>query len=989
MRIPRRPLLAVSLLVALGCQPPPGSNARLGVRLPSTVQRELASTDQALCGALKVELTFDRTDDLAPPPLDRVVLLPKPNVTCTWVLGEEVQLPSGTYDLIVRFTTTGPVGSCGAPLLIGAYVRRGLSFPFAEGFEGLTDTDFYSLPGEEDELDETGLSFDPDGDERDNLAEVAQGADPCKASSIPMPALSASTRAITETGTVVFDLASVDADDVPHVIALHIAHAQGPNVGTREIVYRHYTDPRGGALVVPPLAGERWSVRAGPDTDDRRGAAALQLRFIADEPFIGPLTAWATVDDGQGSLLAETATVGINVQNVDDPTRLLFGDAGAEATTLTFEEQSLPASRHRFRFDDPDLGTDVGTWTPEIASGPAGLTMARDAGFWSLDWSPSNQDVLDTPPGGYQLDLRFRDGQGQPSGQATLALEITPLFNDAPQLVPPAVGELALPAGAFAEHRIHFAVLDPDQVDAPPRCEATVVPSGGTSCSDPFSTLRCETDGTRAQDRWPFVLILVPSAGYASCGGSPVFSVSLELTDVPPVGSTNGPGVTGTGASPLELRTANVVAAAVVSGGPGAIVGYTDPSPPLIHGASRKAIVQVVDPSDGSRAVTLIDLARPSPSFLHRFPRAELCSLDENRRAKQIAGADEVNARMLIVSRGFDGSSCATNGVNLVQLSPPSTTFRSSTEICGEPFNDRQGNPVVDAAGNFYVACHTTPGRVARIAPNGTLITRTFAGYDTSGSDKNLETAIVTDPNGVGWLVWPDSTGLTLIDLSTFDQATPASEHVALDAGWDTSTIDDSTVDPWRRAYLIAYNRRGQTAQLLRLRFTATGRTLDAPLELGDIGGNTANGYSYMRLVLRDSGAGSTDPGADLVVSPGSSGDPRPHIDLDAWSVTAVRPVVDYYLGGGSAGIFASPDRRFYVAPTTMNYEDGARGLYLYRFDPSAAREFIALPVPNGGADWAGRTEVSESGHLMVISEADGNGGISVLYFVEAEAGRD
>ncbi len=72
-----------------------------------------------------------------------------------------------------------------------------------------------------------------------------------------------------------------------------------------------------------------------------------------------------------------------------------------------------------------------------------------------------------------------------------------------------------------------------------------------------------------------------------------------------------------------------------------------------------------------------------------------------------------------------------------------------------------------------------------------------------------------------------------------------------------------------------------------------------------------------------------------------------------------------------------------------MNYETGAKGIYFYRFDPTVARQFVTLPVPNGGADWAGRTESSDIANLMVISEADGGGAISVIYFLEAEAGTD
>jgi hypothetical protein len=230
--------------------------------------------------------------------------------------------------------------------------------------------------------------------------------------------------------------------------------------------------------------------------------------------------------------------------------------------------------------------------------------------------------------------------------------------------------------------------------------------------------------------------------------------------------------------------------------------------------------------------------------------------------------------------------------------------------------------------------------------------------------------------------------GVLLVDLSTFDQATPATQHIMMDAAWATNTIDDASADPWRPEYIIAYNRSMLNAQLMRIRFT-TAPVLDAPLDLGNIGGNTSNGFSYMRIIYRNAGPGSVDPGPDIVVAGGSSNDGVPHVDVDTWAVTTVRPVTDYFLGSGSAGIFGSPDKRYYVAPTTMNHETGARGVYLYRFDPMVARQFVTLPVPNGGADWAGRSEYSDIGKMMVISEADGAGAISVIYFIEAEMGLD
>ena len=986
----RRALLILALSgAAAACTAPPESSRGLDLRLPARLSQGLASTDAALCDALEVFLTFDRTDDLASPPLDQVELLPKADVDCTWVLGAEAKLESGTYDLVVRFVTQDAPGSCAAPLKVGAFVRRGLSFPFPASFTGLADADFVSRPGEESRLGDPGLSFDPDNDGRDSLAELAQGSDPCRQSSVPVPTLTVSSATVTETSTVMITLRSIDADDVPHHYALAIAHANGPTVGTETIVLSGTTDGRGPQTLTPRGPGEQWSLRAEADTNALGGAVELTLHFVPDEPFIGALRLELVADDGQGNVLGRSEIRTITVQNVDDPTRLLFGDEGLEQSALRYTEQASPADAYRFRFDDPDLGADVGTWTPIIAAGPPGLSVARDGAFWVLRWSPSNADVIASSAQA-GLDLRFNDGSGAARGQSHIGLEISPLWNDPPSFEPPAVGDLALPAGPFLEHRVPFVVIDPDESPVAPTCNLSIAPAAGTTCTTPFSSARCEPTGLRAGDRWPFALILVPSPTYAAdCGRTPGFLASFTLTDVAPMGARNGPLMTGTGGTPLELRTASVVSAAIVSGGPGAVAGATDPSPPLIHGTTGRALVQVID-GGGTRVSTIIDLNGTSPSFIHRFPASELCSLNENLRAKDIYAADEVNGRIAVITRGFSGGSCSVNGLNVVTMNPPSTVFHSSAEICGQAFNDLQGSPVVDAAGNFYIPCNTTPGRVARIAPNGAVSFKTFALYDAPSSpDFNRRVGLVTDPGGVPWLIWPDVSGLLLVNLGTFDLPSPTTERIAQPSRWEFDDLDDVLVDPYRSSFLLAYNRRNTTAQLLRVRFDAGGRTLDQPIELGNIGGSTSNSFSYMRLALRDAGPGSVDPGTDLVVQPGSSSDPRPHIDLDAWAITVVRPVTDYFVGGGSAGLFASPDKRYYVIPSTMNFEDGSRGMYLYRYDPAIPREFITLPVPSGGADWAGRTEVSEKGNVLVISEQDGAGAISVVHFVEAAAGRD
>ena len=73
----KRRELTVIVALAAACSEQ-RSEEGLVVRSPGRLRQALTSMDQALCERLDVALTFDRTDDLAPPPLDRVPLIPKP-----------------------------------------------------------------------------------------------------------------------------------------------------------------------------------------------------------------------------------------------------------------------------------------------------------------------------------------------------------------------------------------------------------------------------------------------------------------------------------------------------------------------------------------------------------------------------------------------------------------------------------------------------------------------------------------------------------------------------------------------------------------------------------------------------------------------------------------------------------------------------------------------------------------------------------------------
>jgi hypothetical protein len=985
-------LTALSLaLCAWACGSEPRTSV-IELEMPRSVRQALTDNDAALCSMLAADVTFGQTNSLAPA-LDRVPLDAKQGQVCTWVLGRASLLHSGTYDLVVRFSTKGPVMSCTAPIVVGAFVKRGLDFPFKADFTGLTDQDFYYKPGQEGQLRDSTVDFNISHDMRSNLAKLAQGADPCKANSIPQPTLETMTSSVTETGTVALHVTSVDADDIAHVVSLHIKHHNGPNVGTETIIWRSYTDGRGGGLVTQQMGYEQWTLRALADTNSNKGAGDWQIIFVPSDPFVGDLSAWVVDDDGQGDILSHTATLTLHVKNIVEPVALVFGDSGrgTRERTLRFQQQGQPPTSYDFRFYDQEIGANYQTWTPTIATGPSGLSLTRNAGFWNLAWSPTLDQSLTMPAGGYPLIINFKDATGALANTASVSALVSPRFNNAPTIMPPNVGDLDLPPAPFMEHRIPFVVVDPDQVSAAPTCMATVMNDTGTSCASPFASVRCEPSANPTGPSWPFVVILTPGSGYASCGSNPAFLLSLSITDVPPADSSNGPQTTGLG-MPLSLRTASAVGAAVVMGGPAAVPGATAPSPPLIHGTTQKAIIEVLD-GTGTNVLTVVDLTQPngttSPSFVHRFTQAEFCYLDSNKRPREIFASDELHARMVVISRGNpvagDCMNSGDNGLNIVSLSPYSTTFHTSMQICNDPFNDVEGNPTVDAAGNFYIPCQSTPPQVTRIKPDGTITSKVISLYNGNDSTQNRRTAIVADATAKPWLVWPDSTGLVIIDLSTFDQATPTASHIMMGANWAMSTIDDAAADPWRPEYLIAFNAYMANAQLLRVRFGAT-RVLDPPLDIGMIGGNTGDNYSYMRLVFRNAGPGSVDPGPDLIVATPSTGEPVPHVDLDTWRITATRPGTDYFLGT-SAGLFGSPDKRYYVSPSPMN-DTGARGIYLYRYDPTVARQFITLPVPTGAADWAARTEYSDIAKLMVISEND-TGAIDIIYFIEAAKGLD
>lgn len=978
--------LALFGLVAAGCTDAASpERSVLTVSLPRSVRQALASSDAALCAQLEVRLTFDDTADLAPPPIDDRALAPKPGAVCTWVLDETVNLKASVYDLVVRFQTRDAPGTCAGPLLVGAYVKRGLTFPFPPNFAGLTDDDFYSFAGEEEELRIPGLSFDPDEDGRDNLSEVGQGSDPCKLSSLPVVSLETGTSSAAEGETVRFVLRSSDEDGVAHRVRFSVRHGHGPNVGTELIELRAFTDDRG-APVRSPLnipALEKWRLQVSADADPSPGAATWTIDLALDEPFVGPLTVAYSADDGQSTVLFAERRTTLTVENVDDPTVLLFEEDGAEVerSVLRFPEVGNAPVEHSFRFEDEDLDADVSTWTAVLASNDSGATLRRDGARWTLGWEPTNEQVVRPPVGGHRVTLGFMDG-ARVTGQAELALEVSPLFNDPITLAPPQVGELALPSVTFTEHRVHFQVADPDEVESAPGCVVNLAAASGTSC-DPaaaFTSVRCETNGVRQGATWPMVLVLSAAADFrAQCGAGPAFTLSYTVTDVPPLTASNGPSSAASG--PLGLRTANVVQGAVVSPGTVGPPNFRFAEPAIVVGSRMKALVEVQDPDNNyERGVYAVDLTFPSPSFSFSFPRATLCELDDFR-PDQSSAVDESSGRVLVYGRVQSGTYCTGEaGAYLVDVNTNAVQHYSRTALCGSA-SANLGNPVVARDGSFYVPCHDSTASVGRLDPAGAVTRVAFTGLSMSNPITPYKSGLVYSPANVPWLIWPGPSGLVALNLATLGDATPTRQAFPMDADWWRGDIDGFVVDEARSSYVFVYNRYNADAELWRVSLASETPVLEGPIALGDIGGSGGN--SYARPILRDPSSVEPSSGADLIVSAASSGDPRPMVDLDGFTLALTRPNTDFFLGS-SAGLLASPDRRFYVAPVQSS--DDGRGIYLYPWDHEQPRQFVSLPVPNGGVDSARFNQVSTTGKLILTSADDELG---VIYFVDALQGLD
>lgn len=993
-------VLITGLVAAgLGCDQGGG---QLVVEAPGRILQAAASDDGTLCGRLAVDLTFDNVGDGADPLLLEEPLVAGADGPCVFELPstEERRFPRGTYDAMVRFLAKDGAyegsDSCDtegvASLWVGAYVLEGLSFP-DEPLRFSEDA-FLSLPGQESALPVPGVSFDVDGDERDNLAEVAAGSSPCIENRPPTVDLDVASGNVAEGAPITVQLSSRDPAGLRHRVTLRIRHDNGPTVGTEVITWRRFTSaPAQEDLSPDPETAdlaEGWSLTVDDATEDGGGALDVTLTFVPDEPFVGALSVELVADDGYGNVLAEALPASIVVEDLDDPTRLLFEDADgnlAPATRVDFREvgPGLEPTVRRFKIADDDLDEDVSQWTVEFAPGnPDGLSLERDLSFWKVSWAPGNAEAVASPDGGYSLILQFLDGGGLPVGAPQqYPIGITPLYND-----PPALGDLSgldrsLPSGPFAYKRLQFTLHDPDEAPGEPTCTVEVVPAGDTPCATGWAETRCEVDGARAGDAWPFTLTLTPSASYFDdCGSTPSFELRISVADAAPPGAEpSTPQVAATEADcagqaacveHLVLYTAEALSTHTVAGGPGA---------PVALGASQELVIDGVQQvgvffgdDEAEERVFIVDLSTQTPTYAHKLERTQLCRFHEGYlRVPHAVAVDEVNHR--VVGFGYAGAAVddcynASRVVfSLSTLPPYDVTTWPLEEACAAActYYGCAGRPAADAAGNVYLPCGGDTGTLLRVDGANQLSTRDFPRLN---DDQDVwGVAAVEAPDGRSWFVWPDLDGLLFVETTTWDDATVRSERLTL-TGWNSFYIGQGRADPWRGDYLLAYlpTSNGVGVQLHRVTFDTGTPVLEAPLVVGDIG-SSSSGDRYLRFLLKPPVAGQPAGEPDLVLTGRVLDNNRIYVDLDSFTVVPGRAAEDYlYLHE----LYESPDPRFFVG-WVKSSSAGYEGFRLFPWDPTAPYQVQEVPGTwNWRQQYMRHWSTSHTGRLAAISDSGG-----------------
>lgn len=989
------------------------------VRAPPRMLQGATSDNAALCALLAVDVTFDRTDDLGPAELDRVALVAKDGVACTWVLEGEHELLGGTYDLVVRFLATGDYAgaeTCGADedVWVGAYVRRDINFP--DDLSALGEDEFLSRPGDEAALGIDGVSFDPDDDGRDTLAEIAQGADPCKPSSVPSVSVSPLSTSVVEGEPIVWTVSSSDEDQVPHHVTFTVTQNFGADVGTESIVFRARTDAPAEAVIIPDdvrrPALETWRFRVLSAVSTNPGEATWQLELTPDEPFIGDLSVSWSADDGQGNELDPGGAGTADVANVIDPTRLVFFDGADEApqTQVDFREvgPGTDATVLRFRFDNQDLLADASAWTAQLdADAPVGMALAAPSAspYWTLTWAPDNATTLTWPLAGAPMTLRLFDGDALEQASETLTVDIAPLFNNEPWFTAPAAGDLQLSAATFVTKEVRFEVHDPDEVGTAPSCTLNIEPVAGTPCTAPF-VVTCGPEGERQGELWNFLAEIVPAADYfTTCGDRPEFTLEVVITDVPPMGSDPATPwvVNEPSCAPGELHcqplmafaTADVVTWADVAAGAGITVPTNSHDEWAVDGTILTAIGQV-DDGAGFDGLAIVDLRAPAPVFVHTLDPAVLCSFENDLQDPTFV-VDEIGHRVIARGREANAGSCFSGEryVALIDLEPPYDVVRHLyADVCPDcSSSDCIGNPVVDATGTAHLVCapdSPDPAQVVTFDAAGNMTRKDLPGVDETWF-QNKTNAVVEGSDGKQWLVVLDWLGVLAVDLgATADPIIPV--RLAM-AGVDPFETEAFAVDPLRHAYMFALDDEDTPeppAYLYRVRFDPT-PTADAPLDLGHVGGSDNNGDVFMRILVRESARmGEPAVAAPHLLIAGGATEDLPWVDLDTWSLMGDSnlEIACRGLCGSCGEIYTAPDRRYLMTTATYCDSDSDKdGLVLFDWttdtpDPIFVRAPIVQYMPDDQEDII----TSESGDLVLFPDNDH---LAVFYFGDAASGVD
>ncbi len=916
-----------------------------------------------------------------------------------------------------------------------------------------------------DALENLAIDFDLDADRLDNLTELAVGTDPCAVTLPPTVSLEVSdgSEGVELPFSVTLDLSGNPIGGFGLLVTIghvnDLSAVAGIYTSTEIRITTLASAPA--ELSVDPAPGsvprELWELSLPNTVSD----LTWELGFRPDEPFIGVLTFAAEVTDVSGSPINGTrVSREVTIANLPDPIRLMLGQrnegdppssAGdfVPGDSVSFAElfegrnpSPPPENNLRTLWDfylaDDDFPASVAlgpaSWQPAIGVGDSGLALEivdHDT-HWTLSWlqpgasggpdlvGPDNDLWLNQPPGGYDqsIDLWLAAGTA-PFASVSLTVRVAPPLNDPGLLSAPSIGEQSLPSVAFAEHvaRAHF--FDPDRISGlAPSCELVIDHDPCTV--SPFDSITCLAEpilGRAGFDgEWSINLGLVPAAFYeTNCGTEPSFEVTLRVTDVQPVGATNGSLTISTS---FTFVTGGVLASVgTYTGGPAAPPVETEISdtygPAVIHGPSRLAIVSLVldDPVNGSdERVFLVDLAEPGPSLIHEFPIGELCIMNpvDFPRENGVAWEGDPDGHFLVIGRRTtSGTDCNFGdelAVLLVDVDGSGQIHTTSYPISGPDIDCPTASPpyvVVADDGTYYLACYNAQG-LHRITLNGDTVSidlETLPAEILSSASHNL--ASLTDGSGNEWLVWPAEASagagivdltLHLFDLGTFDGIPGGFAPVDYYVGVvDTAGILDHAEDPHRHDFVFMTWFEDQVeptidgVHLHRLRFAGPSPVLEPTVAFFPDAIHTGGASHPSRLLLREY-AGEPPAEADLVLAMQEELSPVTYVDLDVAlgpaSLVASRDPTPFDQTGH--GLARSPDRRYFISLRQLTPE-------LYSWDPTAEPLVLDLGVPTSFSTSGKSVTVSDSGHLILILEPNviAPEKLEVIYFPMSRAGLD